>query len=101
MSAANATQKELVNNGKKSIRLAALTALSSAIDGEIRVLNDRISLLDSKLVESSSNLYGMSRAYEKMVEERNGFMARAVFLEDERQALATEIRMLLKLETPD
>lgn len=101
LSAANATQKELVNNGKKSIRLAALTALSSAIDGEIRVLNDRISLLDSKLVESSSNLYGMSRAYEKMVEERNGFVARAVFLEDERQALATEIRMLLKLETPD
>lgn len=97
---ANAAQKELVNDGKKSIRLAALTALTSAIDSELKMLNERILLLDDRLVEGSANLYGTTRAYERNLEERNGFVKRAIDLEDERQALADEIRLLLNVDAP-
>lgn len=97
---ASEAQKELVENGKKSIRLSALTSLVGAIDGEIRLLNERIAWLDDHLKTAYRDTPDEKLRYEKRLGERNDFVSTVRALEDERHACVSEMRQILGQPSP-
>lgn len=97
---ASEAQKELVENGKKSIRLSALTSLVGAIDGEISLLNERIAWLDNYFKNAIIGTDEKQVIYDKRLEERNNFVKTVRRLEDERQACVLEMRQILGQPTP-
>jgi hypothetical protein len=94
-------QKELVDNGRMSIKLAALTAIISAIDGEMVNLN-RVIKESEDSYKSADELspQGSYLVKEKVVKERDDAIKTSKELAAERADCLKEMRAILRGAAP-
>ncbi|OAD85820.1 hypothetical protein ATN89_03780 [Comamonas thiooxydans] len=88
-------QQEQVENGRKSIRLAALTALTNATESKIQTLRVNIRETESKMQFVRGGGLGVIASMEEIEADRKGFLKAAIQLGFERDAYIDEMKTLL------